>query len=150
LYSKCSPSALERMDEWVRLKYKIVMYTFIVVLILVYYVHKTCCGYPQIMIREYFMKCVDTHLVVHSEKDAVQCGVVQMHIVNTVKWPLWTWLYMWLLYCLVTTWSILKWVQIINLFWIWESERGGGYYCNRCHCATFRGITSIIIRWDSR
>lgn len=37
-------------------------------------------GNSHIMIREYFMKCVDTHLVVHSESDAVQ-----MHIVNIVK-----------------------------------------------------------------
>lgn len=32
-------------------------------------------GNLHIMIREYFTKCVDTHLVVHGEKGAVQRSV---------------------------------------------------------------------------
>jgi hypothetical protein len=54
------------------------MYTFTVVLRLVYYVHKRVAGTLWIMIKEYFIKCVDTHLVVHSMEEFM-CLLVQTH-----------------------------------------------------------------------
>lgn len=48
---------------------------------------------------------------------------------------------------LETALSVLKWVQIINLFWRWSSGRG---YCWKYLIVHFiEGVTSIIIRWGS-
>ena len=43
---------------------------------------KHVVGNPHVIIREYLMKCVDTHLVVHSEKDTVQYSAVQCSTVQ--------------------------------------------------------------------